>query len=66
MSTEATCEWSCDPDDELESDVWDTACDQKFVLQVGTPADNRFRFCAYCGKPLVWKYDYFEVEVADV
>jgi hypothetical protein len=42
------CVWTNDPDD----DSWDTACGEKFVFNDGTPIENDFYFCPYCGKHL--------------
>lgn len=47
MTTE-TCVWR-----QNEDGYYDTACDQAFVMESGTPGENGFRFCCYCGKPLV-------------
>jgi len=42
-----TCEWVEDVDG-----IWDTGCGQFFVLEDGTPSDNKMRWCPYCGKSL--------------
>ena len=47
MSNE--CNWSQE-DDEYGS--WETDCGQSFILNDGTPSDNRLKYCCYCGKPL--------------
>jgi len=49
MATE-TCAWHGDA---AGSDHWETDCHNAFVLNDGTPADNRMKFCCYCGRPLV-------------
>lgn len=46
-SGEASCSWK--PDDD---GVFDTGCDNKFFFAEGTPTDNEFKFCPYCGKHL--------------
>lgn len=43
-----TCEWSFDE----YSGCWDTSCEQSFYLDDGTPEENSFRFCPYCGSRL--------------
>ena len=45
------CVWTEDayPDGEV---VWETGCGETFVINDGTPEQNHFRFCTYCGKPL--------------
>ena len=42
------CLWTNDPDD----DSWDTECGEKFVFNEGTPIENDFHFCPYCGNHL--------------
>ena len=44
------CEWGID---DADGSVWKTGCDNLFVIISGTPSDNDFRFCMYCGRPLV-------------
>lgn len=44
------CNWN-QYDDEYAS--YETDCGQSFVLNEGSPADNRMKFCCYCGKQLV-------------
>lgn len=37
---------------------WTTECGQSFIiLDDLTPEENDFKFCVYCGKPLVQKID---------
>lgn len=42
------CKWTED-----EAGAWETDCGQMFEFHVGTPVDNGFLFCRYCGKELV-------------
>lgn len=44
----ATCTWTEDEDGN-----WETECGEMSVFIDGCPADNKERFCCYCGKPLV-------------
>ncbi len=44
------CYWSRADED---TDMWETSCEQAFCLDEGTPKENDFKFCVYCGKPLV-------------
>ena len=44
------CYWSRADED---SDCWETSCDQAFCLDEGTPTENKFKYCSYCGKPLI-------------
>ena len=41
------CAWECGGEGN-----WETGCGGTFILNEGTPADNRMKFCCYCGKPL--------------
>ena len=41
---------------------WTTSCGQCFSIIDGSPTDNKFVFCCYCGakvieKPFVWEGD---------
>jgi hypothetical protein len=38
------CEWTEDADA-----VWNTGCGNASVLEEGSPADNDYKFCCYCG-----------------
>jgi rRNA maturation endonuclease Nob1 len=46
-----TCQWA--QDDMGGDDVWETQCGQAFQFNDGGPAENSFKFCAYCGGNLV-------------
>ena len=41
------CTWSED-----EDGLWWTACKEIHVFFDGTPAENGYKFCPYCRKPL--------------
>ena len=41
------CVWRVDNDG-----VWNTDCGQAHVFIDGTPGQNNYGFCPYCGKPL--------------
>ena len=41
------CIWRVDHDG-----VWNTDCGQAHVFIDGTPGQNSYDFCPYCGKPL--------------
>lgn len=41
---ETRCVWAED-----EDGVWDTGCDNRFEFNEGTPHENKFEFCPYCG-----------------
>ena len=44
---EEYCEWRlCDE----QSNVYDTSCRNPHILIDGSPSDNRFEYCPYCGK----------------
>lgn len=38
--------------DNEEMNIWATQCGEEFVFEEGTPKDNHFNFCVFCGKPL--------------
>ena len=38
-----------------EGDLWDTRCNEMFHFNDGTPIENDFRFCPYCGKKLLYE-----------
>ena len=42
------CEWRYDGLD----DFYETSCGDLFSVMEGTPSDNGFKFCPYCGKGL--------------
>lgn len=43
------CEWRlCDE----EANVYDTSCRNPHILIEGTPKENGYRFCHYCGKKI--------------
>lgn len=46
-----TCAW--EETHELEGISWQTECGHRFTIIDGTPADNEFNFCPYCGGHLV-------------
>ena len=48
------CLWeqSRDPD----CDYWETTCGQTWQFLDGGPAENRTRFCHYCGGPIEFRY----------
>jgi hypothetical protein len=46
------CHWLQDGDE--DSGTYMASCNRRyFVLEDGTPSDNRMTHCCYCGKPLV-------------
>ena len=34
---------------------WETECGNAFIIDVGTPTENEFTYCCFCGKKLVEK-----------
>ena len=43
------CEWRlCDE----EANVYDTSCRNPHILIEGTPEENNYKFCPYCGKKI--------------
>jgi chromosome segregation ATPase len=52
------CNWHQDGED---CDTWQTDCGHYFCINEGTPVENEFKYCAFCGKPLA-QYPYTEEE----
>lgn len=49
MTTETTpCVWAYTN----EVDAWETSCGNMFEFTADGPAENRMKFCCYCGKHL--------------
>jgi len=46
MSDKTKCVWT-------EEGPWVTDCGHAFEVIEGTPADNGFKFCCFCGRPIV-------------
>jgi len=42
------CEWKIDQDG-----FYQTSCKGAFILDAGTPADNKMVFCPYCGNEIL-------------
>lgn len=47
--TELVCQWV---QDDLDEGAWKTECGNYHLFTVGTPQDNDYKFCPYCGKEL--------------
>ena len=45
------CWWVHDQDDSK----WDTECGNAQCFIEGGPKENEYRFCPYCGKPLLFE-----------
>lgn len=43
------CTWGQADED---GDVWSSDCGHDFQLNDGTPKDNNFKFCPYCGESI--------------
>lgn len=43
-----SCTWESDDDG-----IWNTACGQAFLFNDDGPTANGFKFCPYCGRPLI-------------
>lgn len=42
-----TCTWTYIDDPDYDS--WETSCDEAFQFLAGSPQENRFFYCPYCG-----------------
>ena len=50
--TDNVCEWRlCDE----EANVYDTSCRNPHILIEGTPQENNYEYCPYCGKKILCK-----------
>lgn len=47
--TVTKCVWHLDLDGE---DCWRSGCGGAFIFENGSPKENHFHYCCYCGKPL--------------
>ena len=47
MSEGTTCRWTVDADG-----VWHASCGDAHEFTAGTPHENKFAFCPYCGRIL--------------
>ena len=54
------CAWECDSEGN-----WETDCGGTFILNEGTPRDNRMAFCCYCGKSLKEMFSEVEMETEE-
>lgn len=45
-AAETVCDWHQDGED---SETWQTGCGHYFTIIDGTPTDNEFRHCCFCG-----------------
>lgn len=52
-----SCEWKHYTNE--FTDIWDTACEHAFEFNSGTPSENEFIYCPYCGKPI--RVDGYEI-----
>jgi len=51
MLKETNCTWIIqDPHDQH---IWETDCGEAFVFEVDGPEQNNFKFCPFCGKPII-------------
>lgn len=48
ITTKSSCKWEYDDDD-----FWEASCGDAFMFADAGPFENNFKFCPYCGKPLV-------------
>ena len=44
------CEWKLH--DGYEYDYYHTSCQDDFIFDDGTPKDNHFKYCPFCGKEI--------------
>ena len=49
---EGLCIWTL----EEWHDYWETACGQAFCMTTGTPHENTYNYCPYCGRGLIERW----------
>lgn len=49
MAKTEVCKWKYD----IDYGFWETGCGEAFTFTTGTPAENKMKYCPYCGKKLV-------------
>lgn len=49
---EKTCRWKQPDYDDVDYGRWHTDCGEYFCLTEGSPKENEFSHCPYCGKRL--------------
>ena len=50
--TDNVCEWRLCA---AEANVYDTSCGNPHILIEGTPKENNYEYCPYCGKKILCK-----------
>jgi hypothetical protein len=45
-----SCFWDLNDED---SNIWLSGCMNDFIFNEGSPSDNGFKFCPYCGKLII-------------
>jgi hypothetical protein len=48
LAARVACVWRYDPDG-----YWQTECSDQFCITEGSPAENRMRYCHYCGRRIM-------------
>lgn len=46
-----TCEWVLESG--WDCHIWKTSCGEDFLFNSGTPSENYFNYCCFCGEKLV-------------
>lgn len=48
-ATEQSCEWKLE---DLESNLYVTGCENRQLIFEGTPEENGYKYCHYCGRKI--------------
>lgn len=48
-ATEQSCEWKIE---DSESNLYVTECENRQLIFEGTPEENRYKYCPYCGRKI--------------
>lgn len=61
MAKKSFCNWYQDGGYD-GSDTWETSCGHYFTLNEGSPEENEFKFCSFCGGTIK-SFPFIEEEV---
>ena len=59
------CTWTQTDPSWDDCNTWETTCGEAYIFIDGGPAENRAKFCCYCGAPIMAKPYVYEDEDAE-
>lgn len=48
-----SCTWKLHKNGPWVDEVWATECDNDFIMADGTPTENEFKWCCFCGGRII-------------